>query len=374
MRRPLNPGFASIVPLGFALLGCLPAATLAGGWTRLQQPCSGTRTSAFWWDDARRGYVGCGQNADGTGLYVTADGGQTWTPQDAFAGARINDIRRGPDGRLYAAGDDKASGFQVFTIDVSGDRYELDGLYRRSRNALISVAQGETIAVTADGQLFVDNLTGSQTAWRPAGATDFQELSTFLDTGLGDSSASSEQVSRVIAFGNRFWAVGSVINRPATVYVPSGAAGATDHMTGLPLQDADLDGELYDIHVWSETSAIVAGRDQSNGVPLIFRLEGKAGERSNWKRIELRDSGIELQGVAWKLAVAGDDVVLVGQTFPGNDGFVVRSADRGRTWTDLSPRDAQGHLSASLLTNVWLFDDGSIRAAGAGGELWVYGP
>jgi photosystem II stability/assembly factor-like uncharacterized protein len=346
-----------------------------GGWTELSQPCGGTKTDAFWFDDRQTGYAGCGTNAQGAGLFKTTDGGRTWASQRNFMGARVNDVRRGPDGKLYGAGLDSVDGFQVFQIDDSAPaNLKLVGLYKKSNNAFKSVGQGENIAITQDGQLFVDSLTGTQSAHRAAGATGFEELGTFLEEGLADPDASGRQMSNVKAFNNKFWAVGSLINQPAVVFVPSKLQGATYHMKAVDVQPSSRDGELHDLHVWSETSALVVGFDQSTRFPFISRLDGDASVSASWSYIDVADFGIDYQGGLWNLHVQSDRVVVVGQTIPQNDGFVLFSEDRGRTWRDISPRDANGNFASALMSNVWMFADGTILAAAEGGQLWRYNP
>jgi photosystem II stability/assembly factor-like uncharacterized protein len=84
--------------------------------------------------------------------------------------------------------------------------------------------------------------------------------------------------------------------------------------------------------------------------------------------VELASQGFSSRGGLWRVAVRGDKVVVVGQSFPENKGIVLVSEDRGKRWRDASPRDG-GRLIAALLSNVWLFEDGSVLVAGEG-ELW----
>ncbi len=338
-------------------------------WSQLTQPCGGTRTDAFWFDDRDNGYIGCGTNANGFGLFVTTDGGVTWNEELNFQEVRINDIFRAADGKLYATGTDTAGGFEVFEIDESGAQRQLVGLYTASNSAFTAVSQGENIAVTDDGQMFVDSLTGTQTAYRDTGEANFTELNGFLSGGQP-----SEQMSRVIAFNNRFWGVGSVINMPGTVYYPTGNNTDKYEMNKIELQPSNMDGELHDIYLWSETSGIVCGFDQSLRFPLIYTLSGDPSDINSWTKINLADSGITYQGGAWKMSVIGDVVVLVGQTFPTNDGFVVFSADRGQTWNDISPVFGDGSFAANLMTNVKFFSDATILVCAEGGEMWRYNP
>ena len=337
-------------------------------WTKMSQPCGGTRANAFWFDDTMNGYIGCGENASGFGLFVTADGGQSWESQPLFNATRINDIRR-KNGILYATGTDTVDSFEAFIIDESGPVRQLEGIYTSSLNAFSAVTQGENIAVTDDGQLFIDSLTGVPAAYRAAGSANFMELESHLDGGQN-----GEQMSRVIGFNNRFWAVGSVINRPGTVYYPSSDPGSTYHMSKVEVQPSTRDGELHDIYMWSETSGLVIGFDQSLRFPLIHRLSGDVSDAANWPKIDLFNSNINYQGGAWKMAVKGDEVILVGQTIPDNHGFVLKSTDRGATWTDMSPIDEFGDFASNLMSNVWYFDDDTILVTAEGGELWKYTP
>lgn len=335
-------------------------------WSKLTQPCGGTKTNAMWFDDRNNGFIGCGENASGTGLFVTTDGGLTWNEELLFQNIRINDIRRA-DGVLYATGTDTSGGPEAFTIDESGANRMPVGIYSASNSAFTAVGQGENIAVTADGQLFIDSLTGTQTAYRDTGEANFTELTSFITGGI------NEQVSRVIAFNNRFWAVGSVINMPGTVYYPPASPATKYEMSKIELQPSNQDGELHDIYLWSETSGLVCGFDQSQRFPLIYSLDGDPSDANSWTKINLIDSGINYQGGAWKMSVIGDVVVMVGQTFPNNHGFVVFSADRGLTWTDISPMQ-DGDFAANLMTNVWLFSDGTILAAAESSEMWRFNP
>lgn len=337
-------------------------------WSKLSQPCGGTKTNAMWFDDRDNGFIGCGENASGTGLFVTKDGGKTWDETLLFKNIRINDVTRAKDGTLYATGTDTSGGPEAFMIDESGANPTPVGIYSASNNAFTSVGQGENIAVTDDGQLFIDSLTGTQSSYRGVGEANFTELSTFLGGGLP-----SEQVSRVVAFNNRFWAVGSLINQPGTVYYPSTGAANAYEMDKIELQPSNQDGELHDIYLWSETSGLVCGFDQSQRFPLIYSLDGDPSDINNWTKINLIDSGINYQGGAWKMSVIGDVVVMVGQTFPNNHGFVIFSADRGLTWTDISPMQ-DGDFAANLMTNVWFFADGTVLAAAESGEMWRYNP
>lgn len=348
--------------------------TSGGGpqtWSALPGPCGGSATNAMWFDDAEHGFVGCGENAEGTGLFVTIDGGASWEPQMKFGEVRTMDIRRGPDGVLYGAGTDQLDGFSLWSIDESGAQLEPVGLYTPSNNAFTSVGQGENAAVTAEGRILVDSLTGTSAAYRSAGG-EFEEHRSVGEAAIDDpDNAPAFQVRRVVAFGEQFFAVGSLINDPARIHLPSLLPGATFHFQSVQLQPETRDGELLDMHMWSETHIIVAGHDQSERYPLIYVVDGDPYVADDWQQVELWDSGIEYQGGIDDIDVVGDTVVAVGEKIPSSaGGFVVISHDAGLTWEDITPEDQGG---PGPLSAVKLFENGDMVVGGGGGEMWRFG-
>lgn len=337
-------------------------------WSEIAGPCGGSATNAMWFDDPDHGFAGCGENGDGEGLFVTSDGGLRWQDQSAFNEVRVMDLRRGPDGVLYGAGTDQLDGFSLWSIDESGADLEVVGLYTPSNNAFTAVGQGENAAVTAGGQILVDSLTGTSAAHQPAGG-EFEEHYSIGEAAIADpEGAPAFQVRRIVALDEQFFAVGSLINDPARVHLPSQLPGATFHFHTVQLQPDTRDGELLDMHVWSATHMIVAGHDQSERYPLIYVVDGDPYARDDWQQIELADSGIEYQAGINDIDVVGDTVVAVGEKIPtAAGGFVVLSQDAGLTWEDITPAGA-GALSA-----VRVFDDGQMIVGGGSGEMWRLG-
>ncbi|MEM6996309.1 MAG: hypothetical protein AAF721_37730 [Myxococcota bacterium] len=336
-----------------------------GVWMEIAGPCGGSATNALWFDDADVGFVGCGENAAGEGLFTTIDAGATWEDNPQFNEVRVMDIRRGPDGVLRGAGIHQLDGYSVFDIDEDG-ALTPEGLYEPGNNAFTTVNQAENVATTEDGQILIDSLTGTSAAYQPAGGV-FEEFASLGEAAIADpDNAPAFQVRRIVGFDNAFYAVGSLINDPARVHLPSMMEGATYHFTTLQLQSDTRDGELLDMHVWAGDKMIVAGHDQSQRYPLIYVAAGDAYNADNWTQITLLDFGIEYEGGINDLHVVGDTVIAVGEKFPSSQGgFVLRSDDAGLTWEDISPEDV-GVLSA-----VWQFDDGSMLVGGGGGEMWV---
>lgn len=341
-----------------------PGGPLA--WSEISGPCAGSGTNALWFDDRMNGFVGCGENADGEGLYTTIDGGATFEENVRFNEVRVMDIRRGPDGVLYGAGIHQLDGFPLWSFDEGG-MIGATGLYTPSNSAFTAVNQGQNAAITDDGQMMVDSLTGTQAAYRPAGG-EFEEVDSLSEELLSNPDAGSYQVSRIVANDNRFYAVGSLINDPARVHLPSLLDGATFHFQSVLLQPDTRDGELQDMHVWDSEHIIVAGFDQSERFPLVYLVDGADPyDSANWEKIEFFDSGIDYQAGINDIAVDGETVVMVGEKFPTSaGGFVVISEDGGRNFEDVTP-EGMGPLS-----RVWMFDNGEMITAGGGGEMWQY--
>lgn len=325
----------------------------------------------MWFDDRQHGFVGCGENAEGKGLFSTTDGGATWSSNVKFEQVRVVDIRRGPDKKLYGAGKDTVDKYSAWLIDESTANLKLNGLFVPGNNAYTKVDQGENIAVAEDGQMLVDSLTGNSAAYKPSGGT-FEEIRNLNEASIADpENAPNFQVRRVRAFNNRFFATGSTINEPAQVFLPSKLQGATYHFQPLALQPSTQSGELLDLHIWSATSILAVGFDNSHDYPLLYLLDGDAYETTNWKQVELLDSGITYKGGIWSISVQGDVVVAAGEKIPSNEGgFVVISTDRGSTWKDISP-PGENKLPPGPLSKIWLFPNGDIFVAGGGQEAWV---
>jgi hypothetical protein len=367
----------------------------SSGWEEhaAAAPC---RPNALWFDDRQAGLMGCGDKAQGAGLWTTSDGGESWQSQENFSEIRVNDIRRAPDGLLYGAGQFLADEAPAFSIDEGGPELGASGLYVWGDKASTKVGQAENIVVAADGQVLLDSLTGTTAAYKPAGG-DFTELHGLGEEQLTDlvpcveasdcgsgvcktapecptqepccGPAPAYQVRSMASLDNQFYACGSLINDPARVRLPSKAPGATFHFETLVLQDENEDGELLDMHLWSETKMIVVGSDQSGSQPLIFVLDGDPYSRASWSQIHLVDDGIEWDGRAFDVSVAGDRVVVVGEKSPSSKGgFIIASEDRGLTWYDATPDTPEGKIAS--LEKVWLFEDGDVIAMGE--TTWVF--
>jgi len=360
---------------------------------------------AMWFDDDNNGFWGCGKTGNG-GLFTTTDGGLNWTKQ-ARVSEKINGFFRDNDGRLLVAGQ---FGGPAAVIDESNPAIlKAERLYKRGNNAFTSVEQGESIAVTSDGQILVDSLNGTTAAYFPGnnetGLAWMQEVCTGDDASnfnpdesgtwcelhgvaeekLEDPDATVTQISNIIVHNDRFFAAGRYIADGGKVQLPSKLDGATYHMKQLYVQEEGA-GEMMDITVTGDESIVAVGTDQSDNFPLIFRCAGDADcyEAENWTRAELDLFFIDPY---WTEAASGSRdgravaaskniVVAVGNFVPNaKGGWALISRDNGETWEDLTPtlNDLNPDKArVPMLHNVHIFESGKILLVGE--TSFVYTP
>ncbi len=339
--------------------GCDLLVAPGGGLGVVDGPCGGSRTAALWFDDADVGYAGCGENGEGTGLFRTADGGLTWGEVTGFGTVRVSDIRRGPGAyadRLFLAGKDTAGAALAWSWDGAGAPVALlsyDG-------ASMRIGHAENIVVTAGGRAAADSLTGNYLAGTDDLAAPLTEYE-YLDERTLDGPPPGVNVHprRLVAVGEAVWGVGSVINDPAGIYLPSEREDATPWMMTTVQPDPSSDGELLDLHVTDARDAIAVGRDQTSGDVLAWRLAGDPYDPASWSALPLGLSG---GGIAWDVVVDGDVVLVVGERAPSSaGGFALLSTDGGASFTDIAP------AGAPALSKAWRFADGRVLLLGSGG-------
>jgi hypothetical protein len=383
-----------------------PATTTpsaASGWALFSGsvPCADKAT--MWWDDDNTAFWGCGKSGT-NGFQTTKDGGMTWTQQVKFGGLKIQGITRAPNKTLYVSG--IIGSGPVGTInETNPERLDYTELYESGNNAFTSVGQGEGVAVTSDGQVLVDSLTGTNAVYHPGNNAKGKDWFTKTCTGedrsnfnpdstktwcelhglgeetLADPSAEAYQVTGVQAMNDRFYATGRRINEPAKMRMPSKLPDATYQFQTVQLQKSSEDGEMMDLYVWPSGRIITVGTDQTSGayLPLIYLCD--AGKdcytASNWQDIELDLHGFKYDKSARDgraVDASGDTIVVVGNFVPNTGGWAVMSKDGGKTWTDLTASLAAltKNKKLDLLYDVKVFPSGKIMLFGE--ENFVYTP
>ena len=333
---------------------------VVAGWTEGVGPCPGSRTDAVLFRDRNTGYVGCGFSAEGTNLYKTEDGGNTWESLRDWGEIRVFDIVEA-NGTTYVTGLDTsgASPGPLWFLD-DNDRLE-DSAYEPTNDGSHITAGGENIAVTSLDEVILDAFNQRTAAFRDEAGV----WSSFVP----DFSGTSQVIAAAGILNDRYIAVGSTINDGIQVHLPAQDPAAGKFQTQALELDLRGDGTLQDLIVWDDGEVLVVGTNESSSEPVVYLGSGDLYDAANWALTDLFDQGIEYDGKVWAISNQGDSVVAVGERIPTSQGgFVLLSEDRGRTWTDITPTEA----SVNPLNEVNFFPNGDIIAFGGGGELWSF--
>ncbi len=349
-----------------------PDMGVASPWTVSAHPCVGNRTDALWCDDDQTCFAGCGTTTTGFGLFATTDGGATWsapatTPGGFFDTGRVNDIWRGATGSLFISGEFPNS-TAVVAMDAAG---MISEVYTRGNMVGNSFTVGN-FRRASNGYAIAESLNGSGVLTREMDGGDPTASWTsarFWADGDADDTAFGVQILDMAVFNDQFWAVGSTISQPPIVFTPKWVAGDFDFgivplVSGL----AAFDGEMWGIDVNAD-GVVVGGVNQGRDVGMIFTLTSGDDETdaTAWKSFDV--STLFAGAKTWVTDVcrAPNNVVYAtGRESAQGWGFVLRSADGGTTFTDISPYDSTGNPVFDDVSRCQSFSDGVI-VVGAGG-------
>lgn len=330
-------------------------AVADGDWQRGDHPCGGGRTDALLHTGADTFYAGCGTGSTGVGLWRTDDAGQTWAGVPGFEAWRVNDLDQAGDA-IVVSGTDTTSNLGIVSFEPAGDG-TLTEVWRRGTVVDESFQVGHYAALP-DGRAIAESLTGGGLVFRDAASQPFRGIYPFSADGQG------HQILSLTTAADGFWAVGSTIAEPPTVFAPS-PEGDLPLIPIRPLGE-DISGELWGIaHVGDRFVAV--GVDQDADAPILLVGEGDTHTAEGWRRVDLTaimPSPSWLRGACG----SGDTLVVVGEKQPlsAGTGRVLRSVDGGASWRDVSPPD--GPESWSVCT---LDANGRLVVAGADGGFAV---
>ena len=333
----------------------------AGGWAVGSHPCD-SRTDAVWFDSSDVGFLGCGNATSGEGLFTTTDGGITWTdvvtdPVAWFDAFRVNDLFRGADGVLYAAGGGGGLGVVSIADDGTlGDVWAPGATIGRS----FTVGQ---FRVASDGYAVVSSNTGVDTMSRIDGSVGPDDW--IEEGGNWATDGGSHGMLSLDVYNDEFYACGSRIIEPPKVFLPAAAPTGT----GLELDVVELssgafgwEGELWAIDV-DEGGIVAGGLDEDLHFGHVFTIDhaSDASNPDNWSDFNLADvypdDSTTIRGVCRN----DDHVVAAGSFSVRADGIVFESMDGGATWTEITPDEPP-----PMLWNCWVHKDGGIVVTGAG--------
>lgn len=367
-------------------------------WTLGSTPCTGSRVDALYCDDASTCYLGCGQNAEGDGLFMTTDAGATWSaPEDEaggyFATMRVDHLSRGDDGLLYVAGEGDSS-YRVVSLDTSSGA--LSAVYTNGSKVDFSFTAGSFARTSTT--MVAESLTGTgitvnqytDNAWQSTHSENDGWASGY---GWWNNSGQPEhvQVLDMTVVNDQILGVGSTINYPPVVYLPPrsfafGSDSSGDDLADQMWESVVLNAEAFSVwdgECWgmdgNADGLAVACVDQDADRGMVYTIgsdwETSAYDAANWTETDM-STVVEYADPAglghstWTRTVCRGDsdlVVAVGADTQDDTGWLAVSKDGGDSWTDLTADMVSTNLDTKFSA---LFQcqvvDGTVIAAGAG--------
>jgi hypothetical protein len=336
-----------------------------GGWVALSPyPCGVNRTDALHVDDDGTLWTGCGSNTEGTGLYVSRDGGRTWgsfaaagAARSFFDAFRVLSISRSSDGALYIGGAG-TSGARVVRVDDAGEV-----------TAVVTAGAGAGTGFTVGhfrrdgaGRAIAESLTGTDVLVRARDDEPFVAAgATLFDDGR------THQILDLTLDGDTFHAVGSTIAEPNLYFrevpAPVGQplAFAVVDLSGTGA--AAFDGELRGVAA-SGGTVVVGGVAEDADDAVFYVIDDDAVDLFFAADVRPTLRAATVRGVC---AAPGHFVVVGAELQNDGTAFVFHSTD-GVAWQDLT--DGLPTNPGSL--NRCVVREDRVFVAGAGGSVLRY--
>jgi hypothetical protein len=333
-----------------------------------QHDCPGrNRADALWADDDGALFVGCGSGAEGAGLYMSADAGETWSvpetdPPNVLADFRVMSIHRGHGDLLYLGGTGRA---MVLALDTSVTPFAATAILTAGDR----VGQSFTAApfvTTSGGAAFADSFTGHDALYRPAPEVG-AAAAEWTEAGAWETPDGSHQILDMVVHDDRFYGCGSTIAEPPQVFLPAKNAAEPWRMTPVDLAGEGLGawtGEMWGLAV-SADRVVVVGVDQQADAGKIFVSGADPYDAAGYAQIEV--NRLVPGDATWARGVCmrGDRIVVVGQS-RAQPGWILISEDGGQSWTDQTPPGSPGEWSKCRIR-----PDGRVIVAGGDGRVGV---
>ncbi|MCB1559493.1 MAG: hypothetical protein KDI75_00075 [Xanthomonadales bacterium] len=343
----------------------MTGGALAADWQIRAHGCPGpNRTDALHRDDDGTLWVGCGTAAEGYGLYVSADGGDSWSaapvsPADKLNKFRVSSISRGSDGELRVAGFNADTREMVLSLDTGSQPFVvtpfLVGVPQVGRQFHVG-----TYAELTNGKGIAESLNGVDLLYRdPDTATS--SASTWIAYSPG-----SQILDMSAGFG-RFWGVGGSIAETPKRFLPPAVNSTTPYLfTVETWPGTDWKGELWGYageNVGGIIRHVAVGVDQDANIGKLL-LRNPNHEHSMSEIIGNPDAKTWGRGVCSR----GDTIVAVGERQPlgAHTGLVLRSSDGGAKFTDITPADVTASASKCVIA-----PNGTLIVAGANGFIGI---
>lgn len=321
-------------------------------------PCAEYRVNAFLAeDDGETLWVGCGAGTTGFGLFVSADGGATWsepetTPIDYFGTFRVLSVQRASDGLLYVGGSQTTNSTRVAALDT--ETMEVEPVMEEG-GAIIG-----TFLRNDAGVAVAESLTGQDISARASDGGTFALLSSPFTDGV------NRQILDMQLYGGEFYAVGSTIAAPHVVMLPAEPEGDAP-VAFTPVEFATT-GELWGVAV-DDGGVVAAGVEQGANYGIVYLAGDDANDADSWTAVDARATITrDLPSRFYGVCRSGERIAAVGDYSTRSEALVILSTDGGTTWEEVSPSDGP------IIDDCYFDESGELLVVGGGGYIARYQP
>lgn len=337
------------------------------GWTTLgQHPCTSYRLNALHVeDDGQTMWLGCGEGAEGFGLFTSVDGGRTWdAPETApfryFDTFRVNHVTRSADGALYVAGTQNPGSVMVARVDTGAAPFSVTSVLERGTTVDNSFQVG-TFWRAPSGAALAESLTGYGLLYRASDSAPFVPVDGWAN------DAGSYQLLDTALHDGAFYGAGSTISDSFKVFVPPAEPGA-----GFSLDVVDFPntkGEMWGVAV-DDGGVAAAGVEQSTNHAVVITGPLGTSDASAFTLHDLRpvlrlDDSSRLYGVCRR----GDTILALGDYSRRSNGLALLSTNGGATFTEVTTGEERDGLASPTLDKCVIIGNNSAIVGGGGGFI-----
>lgn len=347
------------------------ASAPPASWTLRSHDCPNINRTDDLLDEGAQGlWVGCGSGATGTGLYHSANDGETWT-QVVATGVntletfRVNSIDRGPDGALYVGGIEvNAGGHLVLRVDQSGAGAPVTSAVLTSVNQVGYQFIVGNFRQLSTGAALAESLNGTDALFR-ADASVAATATSWTTADPAVTGGITTQILDLVVHNDRFYGAGGVINSPPYAFVPKADATSVYDLQAieLPRAGGSWTGEAWGIAV-SDAHIVVVGANQRDNTGRIYVSGPTPTAALDFTEHDLSVLYGDPAQRTWARGACADGarLVVVGEKQPlrGDTGLVFQSLDGGQTFEDITPEGVSATVSKCSIR-----EDGTLVIAGA---------
>lgn len=334
------------------------------GWQELNaHPCSEYRVNAMLAeDDGETLWIGCGEGTTGFGIFMTSDGGASWSapatePAEYFDTFRVLSVQRAADGLLYVAGTQTTNADRVVALDTTSTPYSVDVIWEPGTTVDESFTVG-TFRRNSEGRAVAESLTGNGMVSRDSDEASFAAVAEQMSDGV------SRQVLDMQLFEDEFYGTGSTIAQPHAVFLPP----STDSLALFEALEFDTSGELWGLAI-DDSGLAAAGVEQSTNTGIVYFSGDDLYSEEDWTRI---DASTVATGTGatrfYGVCRRGDTIAAVGDYSQRSDALIILSLDGGETWSEISPE------GGPIIDECYVTEDGSLLVVGGAGFAARYQP